>query len=210
MSLVLRGDCKTPPLGPHRTAPELIETARSDGVHSALQDYVAQGGSLQFIPNLRRGLEIMTQPVETGPRFVPGRVNIVLRPWQEEHLRYLNDTPTVRRIFLVSGPPPTVGGRALPATWNRSMKEGSSTWECTSRRPSACKHIASRPWSSSMSQCSSVGTTARVESRRVSNCSRSLAPFGVRQCIPAAESKFAAIWWYFQIYHQWKRFDTDT
>ena len=98
------GEYEVPLLKQTKTAQELVTTARDSGIPEALQDFI-EGGGLQHVSAVRRGLEIMTTNGESTVRFVPPPLSLRLRPWQVDLLAKLNSMPKVRRIFWVWGPP---------------------------------------------------------------------------------------------------------
>ena len=73
------GQYEAPVIAGTRTAQELIATARDTGVQEALSEYI-EGGGLQHVSSVRRGLEIMIGPSDPAVRFVLPRLNILLRP----------------------------------------------------------------------------------------------------------------------------------
>ena len=112
------GQYEAPVLAANRAAQELIATARDTGVQEALTEYIEGGGGLQHVSSVRRGLEIMIAPSDPPVRFVPPRLNIRLWPWQERLWAQLNETPEVRQIFWVSGPP-----KSCKTTFTRYLEQ---------------------------------------------------------------------------------------
>ena len=83
---------------------ELLELAQREGVSMALHEFVSSGGALHHVPNMTRGLDLLTtESTDREPRFTALELNIALR--QANLFDRLNETPVCRRICWVSGPP---------------------------------------------------------------------------------------------------------
>ena len=85
---------------------ELLELAQREEVSIALHEFVSSGGALHHVPNMKRGLDLLTtESTDCEPRFRAPELNITLQPWQANLFDRLNETPVCRRICWVSGPP---------------------------------------------------------------------------------------------------------
>ena len=110
-----------PPLRPTRggsgipTGSELLAIASSASIDQAVQQYVAQGGSMSSMVSVRRGLVTMLEPPPPVARFRPAPPSITLTQWQREVLEVLNSEPKQRVILWCHGPPNC--GKTTFGTW---------------------------------------------------------------------------------------------
>ena len=85
------------------SAADRVNFAKSEGIDSALRDYVETGGALEKAPNIKRRRQTMLE-APRAPRFDVPKLDINLRDWQVDLLARLNCQPVSRRIFWCSGP----------------------------------------------------------------------------------------------------------
>ena len=109
-----------PPLKPSKakgipSGQELLTIATGTSVDLAIQEYVAQGGSMSSVVSVRRGLESMLEPPAPVSRFRPRAPDIVLQRWQVELLEALNKEPSTRTVHWCYGPPAC--GKTTFTTW---------------------------------------------------------------------------------------------
>ena len=109
-----------PPLRPSKatgipSGQQLLAIAAGTSVDQAVQEYVAQGGSMSSVVSVRRGLQSMLEPPAPVARFRPSAPDIVLQQWQKDLLEVVNREPKPRAIQWLYGPPAC--GKTTFTTW---------------------------------------------------------------------------------------------
>ena len=86
------------------SAADRVNFAKSEGIDSALRDYVETERALEKVPNNKRDLQILLE-APRAQRFDVPKLDITLRDWQVDLLARLNCQLFLRRFFLCSGLP---------------------------------------------------------------------------------------------------------
>ena len=102
------------------SAADRVNFAKSEGIDSALRDYVGTGEALEKVPNIKRCLQIMLD-APGSPRLDVPKLDITLRDWQVDLLARPNCQPVSHSFFCVRGLPAVLKQRLLP-TSNKIMK----------------------------------------------------------------------------------------
>ena len=76
-------------------AADRVNFAKSEGIDSALRDYVGTGEALEKVPNVKRDLQILLE-APRAPKFDVPKLDFTLRDWQVDLLARLNCQPVSR------------------------------------------------------------------------------------------------------------------